>query len=169
METHNFIPPKSWSWSVWRPWMEDWSTSPFCTLWSSKECFDGSSDWAMVGHLLGLQKYTGINLDQSANDIFDNTHAAIVTCLSHICNGLLPMLYNIDRKPLWNVFLNILNVFVYFSNSTATTPVEVNESHKIERKSLRNIKRSNDAEPNEIILFLIYVVCYRFSQWRPTV
>lgn len=31
-----------------------------------------------------------------------------LTFLSHICKGLLPMLYNIDRNPLWNVFLNIL-------------------------------------------------------------
>jgi hypothetical protein len=29
------------------------------------------------------------------------------TCLSHICNGLLPILYRIDRNPDWNVFLNI--------------------------------------------------------------
>ena len=29
------------------------------------------------------------------------------TCLSHICSGLLPILYRIDRNPDWNVFLNI--------------------------------------------------------------
>ena len=28
-------------------------------------------------------------------------------CLSHICRGLLPMLYRIDRNPDWKVFLNI--------------------------------------------------------------
>jgi hypothetical protein len=28
--------------------------------------------------------------------------------LSHICNGLLPILYNIDKKPLWYVFANII-------------------------------------------------------------
>ena len=30
-----------------------------------------------------------------------------LTFLSHICNGFEPMLYSTDRKPLWNVFLNI--------------------------------------------------------------
>ena len=33
----------------------------------------------------------------------------VFTFLSHICSGLLPMLYNIDRNPLWNVFLNIVD------------------------------------------------------------
>lgn len=31
------------------------------------------------------------------------------TFLSHNCNGLLPMLYKIDRKPDWNVFLNMID------------------------------------------------------------
>ena len=30
--------------------------------------------------------------------------------LSQICSGLLPMEYRIDRKPDWNVFLNIAAV-----------------------------------------------------------
>ena len=30
-----------------------------------------------------------------------------VTFLSQIWSGLLPMLYRIDKNPLWNVFLNI--------------------------------------------------------------
>ena len=30
------------------------------------------------------------------------------TFLSQICKGLLPILYNIERNPLWKVFLNIL-------------------------------------------------------------
>ena len=30
--------------------------------------------------------------------------------LSQICSGLLPMLYRIDRKPDWNVFLNMAAV-----------------------------------------------------------
>jgi len=30
-----------------------------------------------------------------------------LTFLSHICKGLLPMLYKIDKNPLWNVFLNM--------------------------------------------------------------
>lgn len=29
-------------------------------------------------------------------------------CLSHICRGLLPMLYKMERKPDWKVFLNIV-------------------------------------------------------------
>ena len=37
-----------------------------------------------------------------------------LTFLSQICNGLLPMLYKTDRKPLWNVFLNI---FFFFHSS----------------------------------------------------
>ena len=28
--------------------------------------------------------------------------------LSHICSGLLPMLYKMDRNPDWKVFLNML-------------------------------------------------------------
>lgn len=35
------------------------------------------------------------------------------TFLSHICRGLLPILYKIDRNPLWKVFLNIAGL--YFS------------------------------------------------------
>lgn len=31
-----------------------------------------------------------------------------LTFLSQICNGLLPMLYRMDRKPDWKVFLNII-------------------------------------------------------------
>ena len=34
-----------------------------------------------------------------------------LTFLSHICNGLLPMLYKIDKNPLWNVFLNMTPPF----------------------------------------------------------
>lgn len=30
-----------------------------------------------------------------------------LTDLSHIWSGLVPILNNIDKKPLWNVFLNI--------------------------------------------------------------
>lgn len=30
------------------------------------------------------------------------------TFLSQICNGLLPILYKIDKKPDWNVFLNMM-------------------------------------------------------------
>ena len=38
-----------------------------------------------------------------------------LTFLSHICSGLLPILYRMDKNPLWNVFLNILaNFNVYF-------------------------------------------------------
>ena len=36
-------------------------------------------------------------------------------CLSQICKGLLPMLYKMERKPDWNVFLNIV------ASSSATT------------------------------------------------
>lgn len=32
----------------------------------------------------------------------------LCTCLSQICKGLEPMLYMMDRKPLWNVFLNMV-------------------------------------------------------------
>jgi hypothetical protein len=31
-----------------------------------------------------------------------------LTFLSQICSGLLPMLYRMDRKPDWKVFLNIV-------------------------------------------------------------
>jgi hypothetical protein len=31
-----------------------------------------------------------------------------LTFLSHICSGLLPMLYKIDKNPDWKVFLNIV-------------------------------------------------------------
>lgn len=34
------------------------------------------------------------------------------TFLSHICKGLLPILYKIDKNPLWNVFLNIFLNFL---------------------------------------------------------
>lgn len=34
-----------------------------------------------------------------------------LTFLSHICKGLLPMLYKIDKNPLWNVFLNMAPCF----------------------------------------------------------
>lgn len=37
-----------------------------------------------------------------------------LTFLSHICNGLLPILYNMDRKPDWKVFLNIMKYFLRF-------------------------------------------------------
>ena len=30
-----------------------------------------------------------------------------LTFLSHICNGLLPMLYRMDKNPDWKVFLNM--------------------------------------------------------------
>lgn len=30
-----------------------------------------------------------------------------LTFLSQICNGLLPILYNMERNPDWNVFLNM--------------------------------------------------------------
>ena len=30
-----------------------------------------------------------------------------LTFLSHICSGLLPILYKMDKNPLWNVFLNM--------------------------------------------------------------
>lgn len=37
-----------------------------------------------------------------------------LTFLSQICNGLLPILYRMDKNPLWNVFLNIVyNIKVY--------------------------------------------------------
>lgn len=39
------------------------------------------------------------------------------TFLSHICRGLLPILYRMDKNPLWNVFLNI---FAWFSGSNAS-------------------------------------------------
>lgn len=32
----------------------------------------------------------------------------LLTFLSHIWRGLLPMLYKMDKNPLWNVFLNIV-------------------------------------------------------------
>jgi hypothetical protein len=35
-----------------------------------------------------------------------------LTFLSHICSGLLPMLYNMDKNPLWKVFLNIVEKLV---------------------------------------------------------
>lgn len=40
-------------------------------------------------------------------------------CLSQICNGFEPIEYNIDKKPDWNVFLNmcdalLVSEFVYF-------------------------------------------------------
>ena len=34
-----------------------------------------------------------------------------LTDLSHIWRGLLPILYKIDRKPDWNVFLNIITAY----------------------------------------------------------
>ena len=33
-----------------------------------------------------------------------------IPCLSHICSGLLPMLYKMDKKPDWNVLRNILQM-----------------------------------------------------------
>jgi len=36
-----------------------------------------------------------------------NQSSSVLTFLSQICSGLLPMLYRIDKNPLWNVFLNI--------------------------------------------------------------
>lgn len=41
-----------------------------------------------------------------------------LTFLSQICSGLLPMLYRMDRKPLWKVFLNI---FGFAQDPTALT------------------------------------------------
>lgn len=35
-------------------------------------------------------------------------HAGRPPCLSQICNGLLPMLYKMDKNPDWKVFLNMM-------------------------------------------------------------
>lgn len=51
------------------------------------------------------------------------------TFLSHICNGLLPILYNIDRNPDWNVFLNIFSLFLIDLSA-------VDERTKIDRSSI---------------------------------
>merc|ERR1719320_1048403 len=34
-----------------------------------------------------------------------------LTFLSQICKGLLPILYRMDRNPLWNIFLNIFAIY----------------------------------------------------------
>lgn len=40
--------------------------------------------------------------------LHEQDNVKFLTFLSHICKGLLPILYSIDKNPLWNVFLNIL-------------------------------------------------------------
>lgn len=44
--------------------------------------------------------------------------------LSQICSGLLPILYKMDRKPDWNVFLNIADVLVQPTSGTRPSLVE---------------------------------------------
>ena len=59
---------------------------------------------------LDLQK----NIKRISLPIHKNTMVTkYFTFLSHICRGLLPMLYKIERNPLWKVFLNIS---IYFLN-----------------------------------------------------
>lgn len=63
------------------------------------------------------------------------------TFFSQICNGLLPILYSIERNPDWNVFLNILN------NTQFTT-------------KLRDRQSSSAWLPTRFNLL-------RFSKWSP--
>lgn len=39
------------------------------------------------------------------------------TFLSQICNGLLPILYKIDKNPDWNVFLNMIHFDLVLSST----------------------------------------------------
>ena len=56
-----------------------------------------------------------------------------LTFLSHICSGLLPMLYRMDRKPDWNVFLNILDP------SPNTTPLRYLSPEIVRSLNLGNV------------------------------
>lgn len=117
-------------------------SNPFCFYLTLVPTTSNTSDWISLSVILLIcpfltWKRKELNGLREKAQSRTNTHGSTtfsrrdfirkLTFLSQICNGLLPILYNMERNPDWNVFLNmVLCVEIFFPqiylSKSRTTP-----------------------------------------------